>query len=96
MRTDEQKLADAKASVNSLSAEQLREKLLTASVLLELRLLDTMFPSLDEDTIKSWLDTTWELLKYTRSEEHMQELITGINERVEKLKLLMSDTETAQ
>lgn len=96
MRTDEQKFADAKASVNSLSAEQLREKLFAASVLLEIRLLDTMFPSLDEDTMKSWLDTTWELLKYTRSEEHMHELAAGIDERAEKLKLLMSNTETAQ
>lgn len=96
MRTDEQITAEAKESINALDVEQLRQHLFVASILLELRFLDSMFPVLDDEDYESWLDSTWGFLHSVRSEQHMTEAAAKVNERVRQLNLLASATDTKQ
>ena len=64
--------------------------------LLELKLLDLVAPIMDEKTTDEWVETTWALLCHTRNDEHMEEIKSALQDRAEKIKLFLSETETAQ
>jgi hypothetical protein len=97
MRTDKQKVKDAKEVIASLSVKELREALFLTSALLELRFLDSVHPILDtKKKLHNWLDTTWSVLADLRTEEHMQELTTTIDDFVRAVELVESQLETKQ